>query len=648
MTNKINISSFLLVIISLSLQISIFYSFYYKIYYYYLKIIFLMFIPLTFTISSFTFFYSVNLIYNLITPIGWINNNSLYLAYHKPIITNIDNNIDNNIVSIFNCNDSNDSNDSDYSNDSENEIKNDSSEFYYSIKKTIVTIQIPVYTEDFDKTLKCTFDNMTNLCNQFNMTNSDKQINIFINDDGLLKVDNIERQKRIEYYENNNDIFYIGRPVEGRNGKFKKASNMNFCLRQVLIANYKNENGSFNYSWNKLSKINNFIYKKNNCYDFKIGNFILLFDSDSKIDINSINNLIYEIENDNKIGFLQVKTNAITNTKNNWENIIGYFTDSLYDINFLYSCSNGFPSPLVGHNCMLNFKALIEIEKYINGHANQTNIEWKVWDEEHVSEDFVMSLYMTHLNYYGKYIYYDCGMLEGVTLNIIDEIIKIKKYMYGINEILFYPSNVWLSKGIFSNIFTIFITSNNINFSTRYALICYIGSYYALAIGPIISLLYYFLVIYYKNVYVYININSQLITCIIIFLFLSILTNISIKIRNKKYLNFIILIKQEIYYGLMLTCFFSSLPFHLICSCYDFFSCKNVSWGATNKELSNITCFDFIKKFKYMYFVGMSLFLTITYINFHFYYFYYQNYFIESISIYVYLFMHMGFPLFTF
>lgn len=64
-----------------------------------------------------------------------------------------------------------------------------------------------------------------------------------------------------------------------------------------------------------------------------------------------------------------MKTSSMQICWNKWENLISYFTNSIYEINFLYSCSNGFPAPLVGHNCLIKFDALMDVEKYKNGHA---------------------------------------------------------------------------------------------------------------------------------------------------------------------------------------------------------------------------------------------------------------------------------------
>lgn len=260
-----------------------------------------------------------------------------------------------------------------------------------------------------------------------------------------------------------------------------------------------------------------------------------------------------------------------------------------------------------------------------------------------------MSLHMMHLGYYGKYIYYDCGMLEGVTLNIIDEIIKLKKYMYGINEIIFYPVIKWYSKGITTDIFSLFLTTNNIDIFTKYALISYIGSYYALAISPILCILYYSANLYTSKLNnIILGSHYELIIFIIIFYFLSVLSNIAINLRNNKNKNIFKMIIEQIIYGFILSCFFGSLPYHLIVSNFDYFFNFNSNWCTTNKEISKLFSWDFIKKYKFLYIIGISIFILITTINSYYLFYLKKNLFILSIPLYLTLIFHLIFPLLTF
>jgi len=684
MTSKINISGKFLVMISIIMQLNFFIHFYNKMNSDILKILYISHFPLFFIITSFFSFYTINLIYNIIAPARWINQNSKYIAWFEPVIQKYivsSDNINLEFKSFFSQNSpnfkksNNIQNKSDNQENSHNKITHimnnlnyDTNEqmnsiYYkplskkyseYDIEKVkeseiIITIQIPVYNESFDLTLKKTFDNMVEVCNKYNNQNNKYKINFFINDDGIAIIDDLEKQKRLNYYSQHDCIFWIGRPKENRTGKFKKASNMNFCIRQTLLANYPNPIGEIKYCWEYLSNKFCFEYKKTNCNDFQFGKYILLFDSDSLTDIDSIDKLIYEIENNPKIGFLQIKTNAEIICGNLWERIIAHFTNNIYEINFSYACSNGFPAPLVGHNCLLRFDVIIEVEKSINGYSSREYSDWRVWDENRVSEDFVMSLRMMDLGYYGKYIYFDCGMKEGVTLNIIDEIIKLKKYMYGINEILFYPIKYWLKKGITSEIFSLIIFSKQIDIFTKYALISYIGSYYAICTCPFISFLYYLINIYSSDINnIFTDSNYMIITLIVVFLILSMFSNIVIKIKNNNIIiNFDKIFLMELYYGILLMGFFSSLPFHLIVSNIDFFFSRKISWSTTNKSTINLKLKDFIYEYKFIYIIGSISFFIINGISLFFLIFNDKNYFIYSIPFNMLLFFHLIYPFFV-
>ena len=227
MTSKINVSGKFLVMISIIIQLNFFIYFYNKINSGILKILYISQFPVFFIITSFFTFYTINLIYNIIAPARWINQNSKYITWFEPIIQKYvvsSNNINLEFKSFFSQNSQNFKKPINIQNKLDNEEKtdnkimqivkifsNDSNEqmdnsiYYkpqikkYSIydiekvkeSKIIITIQIPIYNESFDKTLKKTFDNMVEVCNKFNNQNNKYKINFFINDDGMAIIDNI-------------------------------------------------------------------------------------------------------------------------------------------------------------------------------------------------------------------------------------------------------------------------------------------------------------------------------------------------------------------------------------------------------------------------------------------------------------------------
>lgn len=751
MTHLINshVSGFIMVIISIILQISVWVIVFQSVKTYLLKSLFVIMFPVYFVITSFFTFYTVNLLYNIIVPPRWIEQNSKYLSFTSPIVIrqnpldNADNtsreeilnlNIQRNhsiysdsslesgeysstvesftiseslksLNSIQSAN-STQTNKSDnlhlnfasssesrgtkmdfeLNGDIEMGIKNincksksyDDTPFINSnkllqknIQKTkslspintqtnstfskntstyspatyspianqnallldvedtnstdsnnidnrpvIITIQIPVYTEDFSETLVNTYENIKMFVEYWNSEHSDSKANILIHEDGLQKVNEQERNKRIEYYNQFNDSFYIARQVEGRAGRFKKASNMNFGMRQILKINKKN-NSNKDEDWENASRTLNFMYKQSNASTFEIGKYILLIDSDSRFNPYAIEALIYEMEMSPNIGYLQVRTASNKVIKSTWENAISHFTNSIYSINFLYSSSNGFPAPLVGHNVVLRWEALQNVEKLMNGYGSiRSPDSWRLWDEGRVSEDFVMSIYLQYLGYYGKYVFYDCGFKEGVSLNIVDEITKLKKYIYGVNEVMFYPCRYWLTDGIMSHLYGNFLMSDKISFSTKYALLSYMGSYYSLALSPIVTCWYYFVKFFNaKNSNLFVNDSLDTVyACAFIFFGVSVISNMLVKTKHKFVKRtFYELFFKEISYGLYLTLFFSCVSWHLLTMMSSFFLNFPAKWETTKKEAERLPITTLIWTYKWMYLTGVGFLILILY-----------------------------------
>lgn len=617
-----------------------------------LKIGLIICFPIYFLISSFFVFYSVNLFYNIIVPPKWIEQNSQFLSFIPLIQLNtdyysnnqfnaiIDDIIDDKLeypfdmlehsISIYTEKTSKMEKSSHSSSSSSSNsinisphscISNDGSFLYthdhiMEEPSIMITIQIPVYTEDFEETLLHTFDNVKRFVHYYNTFSNNHKVNVLIHEDGLQKVSDDEKCKRIQYYNSFKECFYIARSVNGRTGKFKKASNMNFGLRQILKINNSDNIYNKDDEWRSQSIEFDFLYKTSNASQFQIGKYILLIDSDSKFNPLSIPSLIYEMEMSPNIGYIQVRTNSAKVVKTTWENAISHFTNSIYDINFLYSCSNGFPAPLVGHNVLLRWSALQSVEKLLNGYGYTNYNTWSVWDETRVSEDFVMSIYLQYLGYYGKYVFYDCGFKEGVSLNIIDEITKLKKYIYGINEIMFYPCNQWLSHGIFSHLYVNFLLSDKITFSTKYALLAYMGSYYSLALSPFVTIWYYFLKffkLYNSNLFL-MNSLDTIYSCAFVFFGMSILTNILIKLKHSFIQKSIIeIVFKECLYGIYLTMFYSCISLHLLSMMFAYFCGLPAKWETTKKESEKIYITTIIQNYKYMYIIGTGFIILIIY-----------------------------------
>lgn len=95
-----------------------------------------------------------------------------------------------------------------------------------------VTFQCPVYKEGLEGVIKPTIQSLKAAISTYELQGG--TANIFINDDGLQLVSDEERDRRMEFYADE-DIGWTARPKHGvdgfvRRGRFKKASNMNYGL----------------------------------------------------------------------------------------------------------------------------------------------------------------------------------------------------------------------------------------------------------------------------------------------------------------------------------------------------------------------------------------------------------------------------------
>lgn len=688
MKNNYHITSKIITFLSLFTQFYIWYINYLNIYKYNIKIIYILIIPFYFMTTNFFYFYLFSVLLNILYPKKWIFQNSKYISVinnyvdtsinllienikNNDVENNINNDIDDyNIINYkkkediqnniyeFNKFIENDNiykhynYEEKYINDEISLLKiyndNDNNNICmnnYNNENIIMTIQIPVYKEDFLITIKPTLENILKICKEYNLKYN-KKINIFINDDGILsnEIDLAEIKNRIDYYNDNDEIFYICRSSKNRQGIFKKASNLNFCIKQYI--------GSKKNNLNYLSLINNFTYKEN--VNFFIGKYLMILDSDTRINENLLNSLILELENNDDISYLQLRTGIFLSSTNEWGKLISYFTKNIYDVNFLVMCSNGFPPPLMGHNCILKFSILEKLVFIKNDLYNNLNDKseinynnFNIWDEDIVSEDFALSIEMMINNYYGKYIYYDSGFEEGTTLNITDEINKFIKHTYGINQIVFYKFNEFLSKGIIKHQFINFILSDNINFSTKFGIISYINTYYTFIISPFIYLTYLYLKIFNINSIFLINPNNVLMNIFILFYILNIIFNISLKHDFKSLLkNFIHILRDEILYGFLLLSFFSGISYYLIKTTIIYFLNFNIDICVTNKDIiKNNTIINFIKKNIFMYIITIVFFILLLLLSI----FEIGKNIIWSydlIPLYIFIYGHLFFPLF--
>lgn len=167
-----------------------------------------------------------------------------------------------------------------------------------------VTIQMPVYKEGLDSVIIPTVRSLQAAISYYESHGG--SANIFINDDGLRAgISEEDCRLRREFYEDNH-IGWVARPKhngdEGyvREGKFKKASNMNFALNltqkveadlQELVnaQSTTNDNGMidekvesqlYHRALTKVLEKNSLAWAEG---DIRMGEIILIVDSDTRV-----------------------------------------------------------------------------------------------------------------------------------------------------------------------------------------------------------------------------------------------------------------------------------------------------------------------------------------------------------------------------
>jgi cellulose synthase/poly-beta-1,6-N-acetylglucosamine synthase-like glycosyltransferase len=389
--------------------------------------------------------------------------------------------------------------------------------------------------------------------------------NVLVCDDGMELIEDEEQVERRDFYDSNSQYLkWVARPAGGRRGCFKKAGNINFALCQP---------------------------------DLQIGEILLILDCDSRIPIRNLHIATKEFTNP-RVAVLQMATIAMLSSEPSiWEQGVAHFTNNIYEVSFVTITANGDPAPFVGHNAFLRRSAIEKVIRYVHlyKHRNsiidngviyeqeKTEAIPQLFSEEHVSEDFELSIrlqdagficrYLTHIDAY--------KFQEGVTLNPIDEIVRLQKYAYGISELLIYPIHQWFSHGVLSPTIKLYLLSPNISIITKYNVLGYMGTYYAVAASPIIVIIHYFAFFYcsyWRNIIV--NSEHILFGCISVFTILTPLATICLKLKLSQPLKILKELLCTIGFGI----FFSGIGLHLLYAIIAHLLNLSISWSSTNKE----------------------------------------------------------------
>ncbi|ORY82428.1 glycosyl transferase family group 2-domain-containing protein [Protomyces lactucae-debilis] len=364
-----------------------------------------------------------------------------------------------------------------------------------------ITVQCPVYKEDLGQVIVPTVQSIKLAIATYERQGG--SASIFINDDGLQLLNPAQREMRKMYYAMN-DIGWVARPGHGKNGfiragRFKKASNMNFAMDISQKLHEKLCDVERSSDWTEHDEADAYQACLNNvlAHEFSrtghepwaagnisMGELILLVDSDTRVPLDCFLDAANEFHLSPNVAIIQHNSGVMQVVHDFFENAITYFTQSIY-FSLQYATSAGDTAAFVGHNAFLRWSALQEVAWF-----DDTDGKTKYWSESHVSEDFEMSLKLQTQGYISRYATYSNeAFQEGVSLTCYDEMLRWSKYAYGCSELVFNPFSQWHRKGPFTDIFIHFLRSDLNSFS-KFTMIGYIGTYYAIALRPLLVVNY--------------------------------------------------------------------------------------------------------------------------------------------------------------
>ncbi|KAM0714475.1 hypothetical protein Q7P37_010262 [Cladosporium fusiforme] len=534
-------------------------------------------IPLLFFISLFFFQTIFSSLFQMIGPIGGAFTNSRFYSYRKPSLQQA---------------------------------------FGQGFVPPKISIQMPVYKEGLDSVIIPTIRSLQAAISYYESHGG--SANIFINDDGLRAgIPEEDCRARRAFYDDNH-VGWVARPKhngdEGyvRNGKFKKASNMNFALNisQKVEADLqarvdaedpsfdeKGESQLYEQALSKVLEENPLAWAEG---DIRVGEIILIVDSDTRVPVDCLLCGAAEMFLSPEVAIVQHSTGVMQVAWDFFENGITFFTNLVYSsIRFSIGC--GEVAPFVGHNAFLRWKAIQDV-----GVPNKEDDFICYWSENHVSEDFDIAL---RLQIKGNIVrlasYHGEEFKEGVSLTIYDEIARWQKYGYGVSEMIFHPFHRWIFKGPFTSLFYTFLGSN-MPWSSKLSILAYMCSYFALGSALFLSLLNYFLVGWIRDELsqCYLTSWNVLMSLIVIFNLLGHVALALLRYRTGER-SLLGSMAENFKWSPLMTCFFGGLAFHISLALLAHLFHIDMQWGATSKEKEDSNFFQelpkIFKTFKYMY-----------------------------------------------
>ena len=200
-----------------------------------------------------------------------------------------------------------------------------------------MTIQMPVYKEGLRTVIQPTIRSLKAALSTYELQGGTG--NIFVNDDGMQLLPDEEAQARKDFYDEHN-IGWVARPEHNpkpndgeklfiRGGKFKKASNMNFALMISIKVEETLLNIQRDINWNQnkeqaayqqcLAKVLEEDQHAWAAGDIRVGDYILLIDSDTRVPVDCLLDAASEMELSPQVAIMQYASGVMTVTDSFFE-----------------------------------------------------------------------------------------------------------------------------------------------------------------------------------------------------------------------------------------------------------------------------------------------------------------------------------------
>ena len=474
-----------------------------------------------------------------------------------------------------------------------------------------VTVQCPVFKEGLNMVIMPTIKSLKAAISMYEMQGG--SANIFINDDGMQLLSEYDAQLRRDFYAENH-VGWVARPKDNtdpnsgeplfiRQGRFKKASNMNYGLtistrveekllayhRSAAWTNADEEEAYASCLEDVLQEDDGRTWAEGNV---RIGDYILLIDSDTRVPEDCFLDPVTEMELSPEVAIIQFPSGVLNVTHSFFENGISFFTSLVYTaICYVVSC--GDICPFVGHNAIIRWRALQEVAMTEVAETPQGKVPAeKFWSENTVSEDFELALRLQTVGYIIRLAFYKgTEFKEGVSLTVYDELARWKKYAYGCSELLFHPFYHWPTRGPFTPTFRKFVRSG-MPLASKIGIMSYIGTYYAIGSAYLLITLNFFLVGWYLPAldHYYIDSFRILFSIIIVFSGAGMISLAVLRYRTGEK-SFLSALFQNLKWVLMLYIFFGGISMHvrgaILCHLFGI----DIQWSATMKEAQDTAFF---------------------------------------------------------